>query len=113
MTVEIYEDGGNLTVKALPWAYQYWGDYVDVYLSADCVYVPSLTFKGRSDLPFYITGQVGETHKLSIVNGFVGGTDYYEDEGLGAGYEFLPAVISIKNGVAYGSVFGEAFYSCF
>lgn len=112
LTIVIYEGGGKLTVKALPGASEYWGDYVDVNLVADCVYVPALTFKGRSDLPFYITGQVGATDKLSIVNGSVGGTWYYEDVGLGVGYDHLPSVISIKNGVAYGSVLGEVFFGC-
>lgn len=112
LTIVILDEGGNLNVKALPWASIYWGSYVDVYLFADCAYVPSVSFKGRWDLYFYITGQVGELYKLSINNGFVGGTDFYGTQGLGRGYPPVPQSINIKKGCAFGSVLGEAFFAC-
>ncbi len=112
LTIAIYEEGGALSVKALRWASTYW-PYVDVFLYANCAYVPSITFKGRWDVWFYITGQVGNTYKLSIKNGFVGGTDSYGNLGLGIGYPVnIPSSISIKNGSAIGSVLGEAFWAC-
>jgi len=112
LTIQIFEEGGSLSVKALSWAPNYWGGYADVYVWANCWYVPSMSFKGLWNFNLYITGQVGETNKLTIKNGFVGGTDYYGTQGLGQGYLNIPSSISIKSGCAYGSVLGEQLLPC-
>ncbi len=112
LTIEIYVGGGNLQVKALPSASYYWGPYVDVYIIAGCKDVPSINMKGRWDIRFYVTGGVGWTDKLSIKYGFVGGTDYYGDQGLGMYDASLPSSISIKNGSASGLVLGGYWWSC-
>jgi len=71
-----------------------------------------MSFKGLWSFRLYIAGQVGRTEKLTIKNGFVGGTDYYGTQGLGQGYGYIPSSISIKSGCAYGSVLAEPFSIC-
>ncbi|MEJ5376053.1 MAG: hypothetical protein WHX93_05700 [bacterium] len=111
-TILIHEGGGNLQVKALPSASYYWGGYVDVFIGAHCIDVPSINMKGRWETRFFVTGGVGWTDKLSIKYGFVGGTDFYGDQGLGMYDASVPSSISIKNGSASGLVLGGNWWIC-
>jgi hypothetical protein len=107
LTVEIFEDAGNLTITAQPTAASNWGGYTDVYVLGDDALIRGMSLNGRIDNPLYVTGQVAYTKKFSSKYTVVGGTDYYGTTGLGSS-DFLPYPdsISMRNGGCMGPLFG-------
>ena len=79
LTIEIEQQaqGGNLLVKALENAYQFWPGYVDVYISAPSADIASINLIGRDGLRFYVVGEVDSCRKFKLNWGTVGGTWAY------------------------------------
>jgi hypothetical protein len=107
LTVELSQDAGNLTVTAQRTAAQSWGGYTDIYIAGDDSLVKAITLNGRSDNPFYVTGQIAYTKKFSSNYTVIGDTDFYGDNGLGSSDLMpWPDSISMKNGGCVGPLFG-------
>jgi hypothetical protein len=109
LTVAIGEDGGALKISVGPDAPSGWGDYVDIYILADDASLKSIQIKGTDTCTPYIVGQVGYVSSFKLLNGVVGGTDYYPDLGLGRVSVYMPSKITFQNSVAVAQVLGYAY----
>lgn len=112
LTVELSQDAGTLTVTAQRTAAQNWGGYTDIYIDGADSMVRGITLNGRSDNPFYVTGQIAYTRKFSSNYTVVGDTDFYGDAGLGSSDLMpWPDSISMRNGGCVGPLFGVDYSS--
>jgi hypothetical protein len=110
LTIEITQGGGSLKVTVGPTANATWGDYVDIYISADNADLKSISIKGSATCTPYLCGQVNYASKFNLTGGVVGDTDYYgQDFGLGSISDTVTVSIGMKYSYTTAQLFGYAY----
>ncbi len=110
LTINITQSGGTLSVTATKTAQAVWGSYVDVYMAGADVEFKSLKFTGREECRFYITGQCYHIRNFGLAFGYVGGTDFYGDRGIGMSGPFVIPTVKMRYSKTIGPL-GGADYS--
>ena len=106
LTIQVWEDGGILTVTAGRNAPAYWGWYCDIFIWADLARIKKMNFKGRRDFSLYICGVVEYALMFNAKYCIVGNTDFYGmDAGL-CSWDNPPKKISFTAGYSTAEVFG-------
>lgn len=77
LTVAIGESGGKLKVQVGPSASLSWGNYVDIYILADGASPKSIKITGSDSCTPFVVGEVFYVNTVTLVDGVVGGTDFY------------------------------------
>jgi PKD repeat protein len=107
LTIEIYDDDGDLKVICGPVPDLGWEDHCDVYIDAPTTLINTINLKGTPEMQVRVTGEVGYVKSFRLKYGTVGNTEYYgPDVGLSSGSLELPNKIKIKRGWMTAPVLG-------
>jgi len=110
LMIEISENDGDLTVKCGEYAYDYWGDYCDVYIDAPGVAINRMIVKGTAETQLYVCGEVGSVRNLKVKYGCIGDTGHYgPDFGLVNTSLALPSKIKVLRGWTTAPVLGVSY----
>jgi hypothetical protein len=107
LTIQIFEDDGDLKVICGPVPDLGWEDHCDIYIDAPTASVNVMNLKGTPEMQVRVAGEVGYVRNFKLKYGTVGNTEFYgPDVGLSSGSLELPNKIKIKWGWATAPVLG-------